>query len=529
MPAGPPPRLAWHYSAAAGLAALAITLPLTPDVSGGKDAGEFTLVLARFAAAHPTGYPLYTLAGGAFVHALHAGGAHWVWAANAWSAVGGAVAVALLHALAARLLAHEGLAAREAGVGALLPAGALVLHPLWTAATTQAEVHSWHVAWTLGAMLMALAWLSAPAAAAGATSRRALAWGALVGAGLAHHVTSVLTSGPLTLAIAITVVRARAGSWRMLLFALAGAATALLTYGFIAWRAFHPTARQWDALAPNWPSIFAHVTGAAYRIYAGGFAPSDSERALLGRDVHPWLAVLAAPAVAWGVAARRTPLALRLGAAGAFAAAFVFIARYGVNDPSAYFLPPLVLALATAPAGLLLLPGARGAARPLAAVAALAIVTTAVPGLQTTLARTAEYRADAAQVRRLWKAIAADRGFVLWNDDRISVLYGYQVFANERPGLELVYPAELTQDWARAQFVAHHGFDPISKADVEAAAAEVHPRNLEETTTMMAGVIALRINAHSPLPVMMFLPALDTVRVVPKGIAAAPGATPGGR
>ena len=48
-------------------------------------------------------------------------------------------------------------------------------------------------------------------------------------------------------------------------------------------------------------------------------------------------------------------------------------------------------------------------------------------------------------------------------------------------------------------------------------------------SVFMAGVIALRINAHSPLPVMMFLPALDTVRVVPKGIAAAPGATPGGR
>jgi len=62
-----PPTLDWRHSVAAGLVALAVTLPLTPDFSAGKDAGEFTLVLARFGAAHPTGYPLYTLAGGVFV------------------------------------------------------------------------------------------------------------------------------------------------------------------------------------------------------------------------------------------------------------------------------------------------------------------------------------------------------------------------------------------------------------------------------------------------------------------------------
>jgi len=132
--AAPPARPSARVSLAAGLVALAFTLALTPDISGDKDAGEFVLVLARFGAAHPTGYPLYTLAGGVFVHLLHACGAHWAWAANAWSAVGGAVAVALLHAFAARLLAREGLPAAQASLGGLFPAAALAAHPLWTAA-----------------------------------------------------------------------------------------------------------------------------------------------------------------------------------------------------------------------------------------------------------------------------------------------------------------------------------------------------------------------------------------------------------
>src|SRR5678816_1654196 len=103
-PAAVAPRLSNLDSVLVGIAALVVYLLFAPPVSGDKDASEFTLVLATGGVAHPTGYPLYTLIGYVFVHALHAIGASWSYAANAWSAVGGALAIGFLHALSARLI-----------------------------------------------------------------------------------------------------------------------------------------------------------------------------------------------------------------------------------------------------------------------------------------------------------------------------------------------------------------------------------------------------------------------------------------
>src|SRR6516162_1282939 len=102
--AAPAVTLAPLWSVLVGALFGALDLALAPPVSGPKDAAEFTLVLAFGGVAHPTGYPLYVLLGHPFVQALHAAGASWAYAANAWSAVGGGVAAGLLHALAARLV-----------------------------------------------------------------------------------------------------------------------------------------------------------------------------------------------------------------------------------------------------------------------------------------------------------------------------------------------------------------------------------------------------------------------------------------
>src|SRR5262245_31331470 len=127
MPSSPH---AARWSVLPGLAALVLYLALTPDVSGDKDGSEFTLVLAFGGAAHPTGYPLYTLLGHGFASVAHGLGASWPWAANAWSAVGGAVAVALLHALCAAL-APESLTRRRATrfCAALAPTALFALNP----------------------------------------------------------------------------------------------------------------------------------------------------------------------------------------------------------------------------------------------------------------------------------------------------------------------------------------------------------------------------------------------------------------
>jgi len=522
-----------------GLLALAFTLPLTPNVSGDKDAGEFALVLARFAAAHPTGYPLYTLAGGLFVHLLHACGAPFVFAANAWSAAGGAVAAGLLHALVARLLAREGLARREASLGGALAAAALVFHPLWTAATTQAEVHSWHVAWVLAITTTALAFTSSEAAPVAVGAGRlppAFAWGILVGWGLGHHATSVLVSLPLTIAVVITHLRTRADRGRAIAGFALGATIPLLAYLFIAWRAFHPTAGQWGSLAPAWSSVLAHVTAREYHLYGGHYAPSGPERELIDRDVLPWLAVAVPAAAAWTLLARRTPPAFRWGVLAAIAATLGFVRFYGVADPSAYFLPPLVLALATLPALAASFAFARRIRKPLALVATLAIAVAAIAGVRAALARNAAFRAEDARIHDLWSSIAPARGFVLWSDDRIAVLRGYQLLRGEKPRLEILHPMLLTQDWPRVQFRNRHGFDPVSRAAIAAAAGRAHPRDVQELSALMSTVIALTLDVHSPLPVMVFRPDADEVRTLPKGAAAdslfesvTPGAADGDR
>jgi len=202
VPAAPPTAAP---SLVVGAVALLAYLAWTPRVAGPGDASEFTAVLGTLGLAHPTGYPLYTLVGHAFVDLAHALGAPWAWAANAFSALGGAVAIALWHALATRLLAREGVGGRDAARVAVLPVAALALNPAWLGAARYAEINSWHVAWVAGACL--LAWttavrLSARARpdAAWALKRIAL-WSALVGVGAAHHATSVLFALPLSVAL----------------------------------------------------------------------------------------------------------------------------------------------------------------------------------------------------------------------------------------------------------------------------------------------------------------------------------------
>jgi hypothetical protein len=129
---------AWT-SLAVGVAFLAAYVIWTPQASGDKDSSEFTAVLATLGLAHPTGCPIYTLLGHAFVRALHGLGGGWAWAANVWSAVGGAVAMGLWHAFSARLLRREGIGPWHSAAVALLPTAALGLNPVWTAETTLAE------------------------------------------------------------------------------------------------------------------------------------------------------------------------------------------------------------------------------------------------------------------------------------------------------------------------------------------------------------------------------------------------------
>ncbi|MEY4071625.1 MAG: hypothetical protein RL721_2239, partial [Candidatus Eisenbacteria bacterium] len=457
---------------AVGLAALVVYLGLTPSVPGGKDGAEFALVLATNGLAHPTGYPLHTLLGGAFVRALHAMGADWSWAANAWSALGGAVAVGALHALTVRLLATRGNVA-HAGAIALLPAGAFALNAVWTTETTLAEVNSWHVAWVMGAALVALGAGRAfmvrdtPNARVHAWT---LAWGVTLGAGAAHHTSAVLYAVPLTVTLLVLAQRAGRSLPGFVGLALLGAMLPLSSLSHVFAHAARPDAvAQWPALEPGLRGVLDHLTGAQYRGFLGRFAPHPFQLQLLVREILPWLVpgVLAALALL-----RQRGDAVRAALAVATLAQVAWAFAYGVPDPAPYFLPPLATGLALLTVVLTEGATVRRHARTVFAVASALVVVAAVHGMRIAEARRDSVEAFDARVVGMWNAIPDTTGFVVWDDDMAYRLRVLQSLGGSHPRLSIVQPRMLTYRPERARFVARHGFDPVADLAVPAAGSD---------------------------------------------------------
>lgn len=512
---------AWGPSLATGAVALAAYLVLAPNATADKDAAEFTLVLGAGGVAHPSGYPLYTLLGHVFVTALHALGAGWAYAANAWSAVGGAVAVALLHRLGVRLMP----AAAGARWATWLPIAVLGLNPVWTYEATLAETGSWHVAWAAAAALVCLRLLEGASAtgsvlaaeARGNWRRGALAWGLVCGGGLAHHLTAVLLLAPLTAALVLRGGR-RLLAPDLMAFAALGVALPLASYGYVAWHAFHPGPAQWPALAPTWRGVIDHVTAAQYRGYFGEFKPSPGQAGHLARYVYPLVALAAAGFVAAIRTVANGPQRTLLAAmAGACLLQVAAISAYGVPDPGSYFLPVMGLGLVplapAAAAWLRRAPGARTATM----VAALAVVAVvAFAWVKVDWERRGLYLRHEQLLRRMWSSVTVERGFVLWYSDMWHQLRIWQVLDHEKPGLVVANPATLTHPWPREQFVAAHGFDPV--ADLQLPGTAGGMRHLDAGPVVQQ--IADRINAGTELPVIIIDMAGPSVRMLRKAPAA---------
>src|SRR4029079_312623 len=99
-----------------------------------------------------------------FVTLLHALGTSWAYAANAWSAAGGGVAIALLPALALRSIPSRSPASPLARFAlATCAAGVFALSPIWLLDAILAEVYTWHLAWVAGGSVFALAGVPGPA------------------------------------------------------------------------------------------------------------------------------------------------------------------------------------------------------------------------------------------------------------------------------------------------------------------------------------------------------------------------------
>jgi len=460
-----------------GAVMFAVALSVLPSVPGRGDSAELTIALAVAGVPHPTGYPLYVLLGHPFALLLHRLGWSWPAAANAWSAAAAALAVALHARLGLELVrvsiprgAAAGLPARW--LAAITPALAMVFHPVWLTAATQAEVYAMWYALSAAAALFALQQVVRLAAAGdslesrgrahAADSRAACTWGFLCAASAAHHLIAGAMLLPLTAALVVAL--ARSGRWRVSLLGAwgAGALLPLAAYGFVAYRTFHPAPYQWP-IDPSWAGVWRHVSGSMYVRYVGEFAPRGEELEMIRGAVAPFLVTLPIVGV-WALSARSAALrswlmASLLGAA--LLAGFVFL--YGVPDPAAYFGPVLMLgSLVAVP--LLLAASRRG----LGVVAtALVLVGVAAPGrwsLDRSVRERDRLEAADREIRSAWQSIPFDRGIVLWLGDRCARLEILRLLEHRRSDLCVINPNLLTWPVSRALFFRRFGFDPLDHA-----------------------------------------------------------------
>ncbi|MGE5178088.1 MAG: protein O-mannosyl-transferase family [Bacteroidota bacterium] len=512
------------------LISFGLYLWITPPVSGLGDGPEFTLGLSTCGLVHPTGYPVYILAGHLFVRILHGLGMAWPLAANAWSGAGAAAAVALCYAAARRLILDSGEGVRpERELGprfgllvALVPAAVLAFNPVVLGEAAEAEVYSWSLAWALGLVLLFANALRrvghdqrsgrpAFSAACGA------GWGVVCGLGLAHHLTSVLVSAPLTLGLGIALARRRSLGLRVVLSALAGAVVPLLAYGFVLWRAAHPAPGQWADIAPTFRSVLAHVTGERYRYFLGSFAPDEMNRRLLATGVYPILVpgmLLLAIAV---LGAKERLLYGSLLAASLLT--LLFTLNYGVPDPAPYLLPAAGLSL------LGLCPWlARAALRPAWKLAVLTGAAFVVWGLAWSGLADARVRRQEAirfdrDVRSLWALVPDRPALLFWHADQVTRLLEYQILNGERRAVWVASPDWLLDAPVRAEMRRRFGVDPLEGMTVPYTPFGA-PWGESVRARFFRSVLS-RIAARTALPVYEFDPMAPRLTLVPKQSDAA--------
>jgi hypothetical protein len=505
---------------AIALLAAAVYVPLCAPVSGMGDSSEFTLVLATNGVAHPTGYPLYTLFGHLFCMLLHGAGIGWPLAAALWSVAGAAVALLFLSALAMELVARvPGAGKRTKILAPLVPVALFASSPVVLGEATRAEINIWNLAWACGAAFVFVR-LADPIGASQEKRARdvraaAALWGFVCGLGLAHHLTSVLVSAPLTAALIAILARRRQLSPSVAGFAAGAALVPMASYGIIAWHAWHPAAAQWPLLEPGLGSVIHHITGAGYRHYLGHFAPASSEAERLTSAVYPFLL----PGLAllflgvWRASgAERRIVASALLAAAAFVSAFPFF--YGVPDPAPYFLPAMALGVAAAAPAIASIPGVDSRAGVAAtAVAGLVSLLVIVPWFRDGRDERDATLAFEKVIRSMWSAIPPDTAIVSWTDDRFNRLLEYQVLRGEKPALFIVTPDMLAADIMRHRIRARFGADPMEGFEAVGMTAPVSPGTEEEKRAMNEARRRLLrgLSDRIRVPVILFDPSVPIV------------------
>jgi hypothetical protein len=264
---------------------------LAPGLLPG-DAGEFQVAAWQLGLAHPTGYPLYLLLGSAWQHLLALVGVNPAGALNAFSALCGALAVALLYQLMLGWL-HGPVVLRR--LAATLSALLLAVNPTFWSQSLIAEVYTLHGVLIL--LILRFSILDLRLTRRDGTSRvlvnrqSSIVNCLVIGLALAHHATTVLLLPGVL--IAHWLVDRRGGRvGRSLLPSLLICALPLLLYLYIPWRS-GAAATPWyhqqlgtenlTLYDGSWPAFLNFVTGRS--IGVGWRSVGDA----LGQLPQAWL------------------------------------------------------------------------------------------------------------------------------------------------------------------------------------------------------------------------------------------------
>ncbi len=497
---------------AALLLYLATLAPSITQANGTSDSGELASAAYTLGIAHPTGYPLYTLAG--FV-VTHLGRDEPARLLNIFSAVMGALCVGLVTLIGVTVARR----ARPGANGALVAAAtlgataALALCPFFWTEATVTETRT--LALALDATVLAL--LTVPARLG---RRAAMIASLLYGLALCDHLLSLYLAPAVVLLVGPWAGR-RVRHW-LLLAALF--AVGLTPYLYLPLRAAMNPAADWgqpDTLA----RILWVVSGAEYRYLMGGL-----DAAALATRISDMIGLIAGqvpwPALAAGALGEGALLAAagtrRLGAALALTVVtdVVLTSAYQASAAPTYLLLGLLCLSVAGAAGWLVAAGA--GARLLArarltapvATAAMLLVVVAVANevesvasarVAVDLARSTAARDDGiAALRRL------PRGAIIFAEggETVFPLWYAQRGLGVRPDVTIVVAALLNFAWYDQQMRALPAFDagklppadptddptsevgigPQREAALAAAAAPGHPVYLVAPTPALDGV-----------------------------------------
>ncbi len=436
---------------ACGAAALLLYLrTLAPGVLFG-DPAEFQTAAWIAGLAHPTGYPLFLLAGWLWMRLLPLGEP--AWRLNLFSAVLGAATVGVTYLVAWRLIA---VAIPPLPIGArrlAAAAAALLLAAVpgfWSQAII-AEVYTLHT------LLTALAlW----AALGSASTRRGMQLAWLVGLGMAHHRTTILWLPGLAAWAWLSAAPQdrRWPSTRRLLSLGAGLVLPPLLYLYIPLRAAATPYLQVSLGADDSLALYDHS--------ARGFVQFVLGRAFAGELLPPLQALAQAPAAFALIARNLSGAGLALAAIGLARLAWTraggplalttlialsqlaFNLSYGIGDIYVLYAPIYLIAALWAGVGLAALGG--GAARRLSRAPRLGVL--ALPALGMLLPvwmifahLPAVDRSHDRRAAQFWEQILAEplpeRAILVSNDrDEMTPLIYLQHVEGRRPDLTGLFP-----------------------------------------------------------------------------------------